>query len=248
MTWGTFTLTHLITLAAAAALLVGMYFALRKAPRWVQTTVLGVLSFSGVAAIVYNLVTWGEPLEYLPLHLCSINAMLLPVAVLTRNKTLGNLLLVWCLGALAALVLNFEMTNATLFSPSFCFYYFPHVMEFGIPILMFALGHVKKDPRCIGSTMGITMAIYTAVHGINVWINSYCLANGISYDGGESIVEVNYMFSIEPTNPLVALFHSILPGQYWYMYLVLPIVLAYLLAVYAPQLIRLAKDRKAAVK
>ena len=248
MIWGTFTSTHFISLAAATALLIGMYFALRKAPLWAQTAVLGTLSFSGIAAIVYNLVTWGAPLEYLPLHLCSINALLLPIAVLTRNKTMCNLLLVWCLGALAALVLNHDMTNAVLFELPFCFFYFPHVLEFGIPLLMFALGNVKKDPKCILSTMGITAGIYTAVHFANLWINAYCLENSISYDGGASIVQVNYMFSIDPTNPLLALFHSILPDQYWYMYLVFPIILVYLLIVYSPELIRLIRNRKAAVK
>jgi len=248
MTWGTFTPVHFVTLTAAAAILTGMYFALKKAPCWVQTAVLGVLSFSGIAAIIYNLVVWDAPLEYLPLHLCSINALLLPVAVLTRNKTMGNLLLVWCLGALAALILNHDMADTLLFGLPFCFYYFPHMFEFGIPLLMFALGHVKKDPKCILSTVGITAGIYTAVHFINLGINAYCAANSISYDAGESIVRVNYMFSVEPTNPLLALFHSILPGQYWYMYLVFPIIIVYLLAVYAPQLIRLVKNKKAAIR
>ena len=248
MIWGTFTATHFATLAAAAAMLIILYFGMKRMPLWAQTTVLGILSFSGIAAIVYNLVTWGAPLEYLPLHLCSINALLLPVAVLTRNKTMCNLLLVWCLGALAALVLNHDMTNAVLFDLPFCFFYFPHVLEFGIPLLMFGLGHVKKDPKCILSTMGITAGIYTLVHFANLWINAYCLENSISYDGGATIVHVNYMFSLDPTNPLLALFHSILPGQYWYMYLVFPIILVYLLAVYSPELIRLLKSRKAAVK
>lgn len=244
MIWGTFTPAHLISLAGAAVMLVGIYFALRKASQRMQITVLGILSFSGVAAIIYNLVTWGAPLEYLPLHLCSINALLLPVAVLTRSKTLGNLLLVWCLGAVAALVLNQDMAEAVLFDLPFCFYYFPHVMEFGIPLLMLALGLVKKDPKCILSTMGITAGIYTAVHFVNLGINAYCLENSISYDGGASIVQVNYMFSVDPTNPLLALFHSLLPGQYWYMYLVFPIILVYLLIVYSPELVQLIKARK----
>lgn len=247
MTWGFFGITHIATLIFAAAMLVALYFLLRGASRTVQTAVLGVLSFSGIAAIIYNLVSWDAPLEYLPLHLCSINALLLPIVVFTRNKTLGNLLLVWCLGALAALVLNFEMVDAELFSGPFCFYYFPHVMEFGIPLLLFALGLIEKDPKCIGSTLAITMLIYTGVHFANVGINAYCLEHAVSYDG-ESIVQVNYMFSMEPTNPLVALFHSILPGQYWYMYLVLPIAFVYLLIVYSPQIVRAVKKRKAAVK
>jgi uncharacterized membrane protein YwaF len=98
MKWGFFTPQHILTLMLAAAMLDGLYLWIRnKSPKF-QTGVLFALSLSGVAAIVYNLLRWDSPLQYLPLHLCSLNAMVLPVAVLTRNTTLGNLLMVWCLG------------------------------------------------------------------------------------------------------------------------------------------------------
>lgn len=245
MQWGTFTPLHIATLFLAAGIIVGLYFALRHASQKVQIRVLGGLSFLGIAAIVYNLLAWGEPLAYLPLHLCSINAMILPIAVFSWNKTLCNLLLVWCLGALAALVLNYDMTETEIISDSFFFYYFPHVVEFGIPLLLFALGLVKKDPKCIGSTMAISMGIYTVVHFLNMTINSWCAANSFGY--GDAVYQANYMFSIKPTNPLVELFYSVIPCQYWYMYLVLPIVFVYLVIVYAPELVKkLKKKTKAA--
>ena len=236
MKWGFFTPAHILTLMLAAVMVAALYYGLKNKSQKVQTMVLFPLSLSGIAAIMFNLLRWGSPLEYLPLHLCSINAMLLPFAVLTRNKTLGNLLLLWCLGALVALVANFEMAEAILFSESFNFYFFPHVFEFGIPVLLFKLGLVKKDPACIGSTMTITMFLYTLVHLCNLGINRYCalVGNGI---------RVNYMFSVEPTNPLVALFHQLIPYEYWYMYMVLPIVGLYLVIIYAPELT--ARSRRA---
>ena len=229
MKWGFFTPTHILTLMLAAVIVTGLYYGLKNKSQKVQTMVLFPLSLSGIAAIIFNLLRWGSPLEYLPLHLCSINAMLLPFAVLTRNKTLGNLLLLWCLGALVALVANFEMAGATLFSASFNFYFFPHVFEFGIPVLLFKLGLVKKDPRCIRSTLSITMVLYTFVHLCNVAINRYCAAVGNG-------IRVNYMFSVDPSNPLVALFHKVIPYAYWHMYLVIPIALMYLLIVYTPEM------------
>lgn len=235
MEWGTFTLTHIATLLAAIGIVVGLYFFLKNRSRKAQTLILGVLSFSGIAAIIYNLVMWGTPLEYLPLHLCSLNALLLPVAVFTRNKTLSNLLLLWSLGALVALVMNYDMAEAKLLDGPFCFYYFPHVLEFGIPILLFRLGLVEKDPKCIGSTLLITMVSYTLIHFVNVGLNNWFAANG-------SEVMVNYMFSVIPSNPLLALFYRLIPYAYWYMYLIVPVVAVYLLAVYAPQLLK--KRRK----
>ncbi len=237
MKWGSFGPVHLLSLAFAAAALVGLYFALKPASRKVQTLVLGILSFSGIAAIIFNLVTWDSPLEYLPLHLCSLNAMVLPVAVLTRNKTLNNLLLLWSLGAVAALVVNSAQAEYELFSDVFCFYYFPHVLEFGIPVLMFKLGLVKKDVKCIGSTLGITLVSYTAIHFVNLAINSYCADNNI-LDWAGNVIQVNYMYSLVPENPLLQLFHNWIPYEFFYMFLVLPIVTVYLLAVYAPQLRR----------
>ena len=237
MKWGFFTATHVITLIFAAVLIFGLHFLLKGRSVKTQLWVLTPLSFLGIAAIAYNLLTFDEPLAYLPLHLCSVNAMILPVAVLTRNKTLGNLLLVWCLGALAALVLNNDMAEAELLSWPFFFYYFPHALEFGIPLLLFSLGLVKKEPKCIVTTMGISMGMYTVVHFCNRAVNAYTLMNNITY-GGDSPLQVNYMFSLSPNNPLLALFYSVIPHAYWYMYLVLPIIFVYLVIVYAPELVR----------
>ncbi|MBQ1262168.1 MAG: YwaF family protein, partial [Clostridia bacterium] len=162
LTWGTFGVTHLLSLALAILLNVGLYFLLKRRSRRVQLAVLGVLSFSGIAAILFNLLMWGSPLEYLPFHLCSLSAMLLPIAVLTRKRIPCNLLLLWSLGAFVALVLNYSVAEAEILSPTFFFYYFPHALECGIPILLFKLGLSELSPRCILPTVGITLTAYTA--------------------------------------------------------------------------------------
>lgn len=232
--WGFFGPVHIATLILAGAMIVGLYLILRKCCRKVQVLVLGALSCSGIAAIVFNLVTWGSPWEYLPLHLCSVNALLLPITVFSRNKTMGNLLLVWSLGALAAIVVNNAQANFELMSATFCFYYFPHVLEFGIPLLLVKLGLVEKDPRCIGSTLGLTVVTYTFVHICNLLINELHLVDRF----GQHIV-VNYMYSLLPENPVMQLCWNIFPKRYWYMFLIFPIIGVYLLGIYAPQLIRL---------
>lgn len=240
MKWGSFGAVHIASLLLAAAIIAGLYFSLRKASGKTQTIVLGVLSFSGIAAIIFNLVAWGSPVEYLPLHLCSINAILLPIVVFTRNKTLGNLLLVWCLGALAALVVNMAQAEYELASWTFVFYYFPHVLEFGIPILLFSLGIIEKHPKYILSTLAITMAIYTGVHLCNLGLNAWLSANNV-LDYAGNLIQVNYMYSITPENPLLALFKQVIPYDYWYMYMIVPILAVYLGIVYLPQIL---KNRK----
>lgn len=244
MKWGFFGPVHIATLVFAAAMIMCLYRILRDRSRRVQTLVLGVLSLSGIAAIVFNLVTWDSPWEYLPLHLCSVNALLLPVTVFSRNKTMGNLLLVWSLGALAAIVVNNAQAEFELMSATFCFYYFPHVLEFGIPLLLVKLGLVEKDPRCIGSTLGLTVVTYTFVHICNLVINELHLVDRF----GQHIV-VNYMYSLLPENPVMQLCWNILPKRYWYMFLIFPIIGVYLLAIYAPQFVKMIRThhKKAAV-
>lgn len=247
MVWGTFTATHIASLIAAVVICVALYLVLSELSRKKQIIILFVLSFAGIAAIIYNLVTWGSPWEYLPLHLCSLNAILLPYAVLTRQKWCCNLLLLWSLGSYVALILNTAMAETVLFSMPFNFYYYPHVLEAGIPIILFKLGLVKRDYKCIKSTVIITFVLYTIIHFINVAINSA----GIVGPTGE-IIQVSYMFSIfrpeEAANPFLNILHLILPFDYWYMYLSIPIILIYLGWWYLPELLVALKHRRIAKK
>ena len=245
MLWGSYGLVHIITLLLSAAIIVGLYFILRKCSDKVKTIVLFVLSFSGISAIIFNLVTWGSPIEYLPFHMCSISAMLLPFAVITRNKVINNLLLLWCLGALIALVLNQAQANFEIFSWTFFFYYFPHTLEVGIPILMFALGLVKKEVKYIGSTLVLTLFLYTMVHLLNVLLNNYATANNI-VDWAGNVVKLNYMYSIDPTNPVLQIMYNLIPHPYWYMMVATPFILLYLTLVYLPEIIRAVKNKKTA--
>lgn len=242
MVWGSFGAVHIASLLIGVGLLVGLYFLLRRFSAKTQTVVLGVLSFSGIAAIIFNLVTWGSPLEYLPLHLCSLTAMVLPFAVFTRSKVLGNLLLLWSLGAVMALVVNTAQANFELCSATFAFYYFPHLLEFGIPILLIALGLVEKDVKCIGSTLLITVGALIPIHLTNVLLNNYCAAHQLLNPAGE-LIQVNYMYTIQPANPLLDLFWSLIPHPFWYLMPVVVIVLVYLAAVYCKEIFARLKKK-----
>ena len=240
MKWGFFGPVHIVSMVVAIGIVAGLYLILKKLPKKWQIAILGVLSFSGVFAIVYNLLAYNDPIYYLPLHLCSLNAMALPFAVFTRRKTVCNLLLVWSLGALIALALNFAMVNVDIYSDAFAVYYFPHIMEFGIPVLLFKLGLAKKEPRCIVSTISITMAAYTLAHFVNTYIN-----NAGILDKNGNIATVNYMFSVNSQeNALTAFFYQIIPVEYWYMYMAIPVLVIYLSIVYLPQFLAARKKKQ----
>lgn len=233
MIWGSYGIVHILTLVLAVVMNVILYFILKKCSKTAQITVLFILSLTGIAAIIYNLVMWHAPLEYLPFHLCSINAMILPFVVLTRNKVLTNLTLLWSLGAACAVILNQGMAEVNVFSHVFAFYFFPHVFETSVPILLFALKLTELKPKCYFSTLGISAGAYTLIHFINLAVNHYAVVNNITY-GGEAPIEVNYMFSLfHAHNPALKFFYDLLPYEYWYMLpATLVIATVYLGAVY----------------
>jgi len=238
-TWGFFSLAHLLSLLGSVLIIVGLYYLLKNRSKETIRVVLFVLSLSGIGAILYNLLAWGSPIEYLPLHLCSINAILLPIAIATKSRVLGNLLLIWCLGALFANIMTFLPTSvADLYGWTHLFFYIPHVLEFGIPILLIKFKLVEKKPKYILTSLGITALIYTGVHAANVLINNYCLRTNLTDSSGE-LIQVNYMYSVRPDNPLLDLFYKIIPHSYWYMYLVFPILGVYLVIVYGKELLAL---------
>ncbi len=235
MQWGNFSLIHFITLFLGVALNVGLYFIVKKMSPKAQKIIFFCISLLGIGAILFNLLSWESPIEYLPLHLCSLNALVLPIVAITKNKELGNLLLLWALGALFALIVNNSAAEFEIFSWTFFFYYFPHVFECGLPIVMIAINYFKKDSRCISSTLIITFVVYTIIHFINIGLNNYVIENNI-LDNYGNYIKLNYMFSITPENPLLALLYSIVPYSYWYMLLVIPIIAIYLLVIYLPEL------------
>lgn len=244
MLWGTFTVPHIVSLLFAVVLTVGLHFLLRKLSDRRKTAVLFVLSFAGISAIVFNLVTWGSPLEYLPLHMCSVHALILPVTVATRHRVLGMFSLFCCLGAILALVVNTGQAHFEILSPTFAFYYFPHVLEAAVPILLFTTGLIRPEGRSILPTVLFTVLVYTAVHFTNVGINAYAAAQGLANWEGNTLT-VNYMFSLShEENPLLKMFWHCIPYPYWYMYAAVPILAVYLSSIWG--LTRLLSKKRGA--
>ncbi len=227
--WGTFTPVHIATLLLSAGMIVGLYFLLRNKSEKVQKNVLFALSLTGPAAVLYNILVWGlrsSVLEYLPLHLCAVSALLLPILTWRRSNFLGNLLPVYSIGALAALVFNTAQAEYKVFDQVFAVYYFHHTIELGLPILMLALGLVKIKPKYILPCVGVTFVMYTGIHFINVFLNAYTQANQILNSAGE-IVKVNYMYSLfHEWNPALMFLWNLVPEgfqEYHYMLLALPV-------------------------
>ena len=241
MLWGTFTLAHIISLLIAIVLNLVIFTILKNKNDKIKTLVLLCLSSFGILAIIFNLIAWNSPIEYLPFHMCNINALLIPIALITKNKKIGNLLLLWSVGALIALIVNHSAANFELLSITFLQYYLSHTFEFGIPILIFALKLIPLDAKTIPSTLLISLCILIVVHFINLGLNKYIEINDLRDWKGDLIV-VNYMFTIKPDNPALQFFYNLIPIPFLYVLPIFPIFTIYLLLIYTPTIIKNKKD------
>lgn len=232
--WGSYTPAHFVTLALFPLTVLALYFLLRRRRARTQKIVLTLCSLWGIAAIIYNLVSWGRPLEYLPLHLCSLTAILLPLAVLTEKPLFQNMLPLFGIGAAFAVICNQGAANFRITTWVFVFYYVPHLFECSVPIVLMLLRRFSPSPRYILPVMGTTFGIYTLVHFCNLAVNRLLLFQGVT-DGSGKPATVNYMFSLAPEGiPPLEFFWRLIPHPYFYMLLAVPAAAGILLLTDLP--------------
>lgn len=233
MTWGTFTPQHILSLAVIVSFTVSLHIILKKLNSKAKTRVLFAVSLIGIAAVIYDLVRWGQPLLYLPLHLCSLNAVIIPFTVLTKNKFMAHLNLMWSLGAMLVLVVNTGQAYYIMFSEAFWVFVLCHTVDVSVPALLFTTGLVEFDIKKSPHTIGVTMAAYTGVHFINIAINSYLESLPSAYSFSRTAARVNYMYSLgDEGNAVFALFKQIIPFDYWHMYLIAPVLAIFFLSIH----------------
>ena len=230
MEWGLFSLAHIISLIFAILLIVVIHYSLARRSLECKTIVLFILSLFGVASIIYNLIIYHSPLEHLPLNVTEIGFLIMPFVILFPRKGASNLLLLNVLAAVVGLIFN-TAPETGFFSMTSIFYYFPMVLSFGLPILIFTLDLSDLDIKYLPVTLAIGIMLYTVVHFINIGINTYCEANNVLNWVGD-VVNVNYMATIRPANAILSSFYNILPYPYWYMAVGLVIDFIYLVLIY----------------
>lgn len=244
--WGFFSPTHIATLIIAVVGSVGLYYALRKRSVRTQTIVLFLFSLLGPITMLNEIICYAPMqsiLRYLPLHLCSFNAILCPIIILTKNEFLGNLTPIFSLGSGLAVLFNSIQADYSIFSAVFILYYTSHVMGCAIPFIMWKLGHFQMRLKYILPCMITILGLYTFSHFINVGINEYCTANQI-VDGFGELINVNYMFSVSTQgNPALGFFWSLCPYEYFYMLTTFPLVVVYLLLINVKSVIALFRKK-----
>ena len=178
----------------------------------------------------YNLITaemggfnwWGE----LPLQMCNINMLLIPIAVLKKKRSLMCFgFFLGPLGAMMALAMPGNgFDGYSLLLPRMLGYYGTHFMIVieGLAIVTFGLLRPKlRDlPRTIITALLITFAVFI--------INMLLRWSGLH-------PRANYFFSVETEgNPLLEIFHSWIPVPFLYLLPSTLILGVYMLVITIP--------------
>jgi len=231
-----------IALLAFALLFTILSLCLRKCSDAVRRkTLAGLMLFTLASFFVYKLFLSMDP-DYsqitaaagtgsfswwaeLPLHLCNINTILIPIAVLTRKRFLeGFCFFLAPLGAAMALMMpSVGFSGYSILLPRMLGFYFTHFMVFFGGIAMWSFGIYKPTfreiPRIVLASFCLTLCIFC--------INLILRATGLN-------PHANYFYCVETEgNAILALFHSWLPYPFLYTLPCLLILLPYMLLIVA---------------
>lgn len=184
------------------------------------------LLFLDEAIKIAGLAAFGNyDVSYLPLHLCSINIILIAVHVIKPSKTLDNFLYSICIPAAIAALLFPTWTKLPLLNFMHIHSFTVHILLAAYPIMLTAGGDIrptaKELPKSLLLLMGLALPVYV--------VNLLC--------------DTNFMFLMEAGkgNPL-----------YWFEkawgshFLGFPVIMAgVFLVMYFPHIVRYFKKKKA---
>lgn len=159
---------------------------------------------------------WGE----LPLHLCNINMMLIPIAVLTKNRPLMSFCFFLApLGALLAIILPGEgFSGYSIFLPRMLGYYGTHFMIVIEGLALAAYGFYRPKFRDLPKTFLTMVILMLVIFGVNLFI-----IHVVKYPAA------NYFYTMFPENiSLLELFWKWIPVPCLYLLPGAVILVAYM--------------------
>ncbi len=176
---------------------------------------------------------WGE----LPLHLCNINMILIPIAVLKKSRPLMCFsFFLGPLGALMALVMPGNgFDGYSLLLPRMLGYYGTHYMIVieGLALVCFGLfrPQLRDLPRTVVTALAIAFIIF-------------CINMLLRWSGLHP--KANYFYTVETEgNFLLEIFHGWIPLPFLYMLPAIGILVPYMLLVTTPFALADRKKKKA---
>lgn len=204
-----FNWSHLITLAYPAIMVLALFFILRKKSEKTKIwTLFGVAIFNILLYTVYKIVM-SQTFEgfvllgELPLHLCNINLILIPIALLTKSRILYSYIyFVGTIGAFAG-VLLFDSTFLGRGSFTFVIqaYFTYHSILFAMAILPICLKLYRPKMSDILRAFIVVLVLTCIMHGVNTILRATKWCDTANYF---------YTYGM-PDNPLLGWLQKIIP-------------------------------------
>ena len=178
--------------------------------------------YSRITAAMGGFNWWGE----LPLHLCNINMILIPIAVLKKSRPLlcfGFFLAP--LGALMALLMPANgFDGYSLLLPRMLGYYGIHFMIVVEGLAIVTFGLFRPRPGDLPKALLTILLVALAVFGVNLLLR----ATGLH-------PKANYFYSVETEgNFLLEIFHRWIPVPFLYLLPSFLILVPYMLVITLP--------------
>lgn len=159
---------------------------------------------------------WGE----LPLHLCNINMLLIPVAVMFNLQMLMSFCFyAGSLGACMAILMPGNgFTGYSIFLPRMLGFFGTHYMIVILAIAIVSFGLYRPKYRDLPISCVVILGISFCVFLCNLLLRRTGL-----------YADANYFYNISPDgNPLLELFHSLIPFPFLYQIPSLLILVPYM--------------------
>ena len=159
---------HLCWLAAAVLFIAGISLLYRKSDarrrRKIQVIMAALIVLEEVSRDIFLIVTDQFAVCHLPLHLCSVNIILIAVHACKRTKTVDNFLYGICIPGAAAALLFANWLELPVWNYMSIHSFTVHILLVAYPVMMTVGGElqpsVKQLPKCIGLVFGLAVPIY----------------------------------------------------------------------------------------
>lgn len=234
-----FTAPHLALLAAVCAgILTAAYVCgrLRASGRrrillcftWALPCVYA-LRFTMFALLDYYVEPQMGLLDRLPFHLCAMNAIVMPLAVVRKNKLLLNYMYAIAMPAAVAAMLTPAMSyygNYFYFSWQLVFFFLDHGLMVLVPILAIRTGLFRPDVRTLPRVLGLFGAYAACMYLLN------------------KLLDQNFLFLNYPDEGTVMAYFARYLGNPGYLLPLAALAAVVICLMYVPWLIAAAKHNR----
>lgn len=235
-------LPHLLMLLVAPIIFCAVYFPLRnKSEKTKKITLLIIAICNALLYLSYKLTmafTYDTfiILNELPLHLCNLNLILIPIALLTNNKLLMSYF--YYVGMLAAFCGVMFFDSYFLGRDAFSFvvlaYFIYHSTLIVFPIWFITLKMFTPSLNYIWKSLLLLLGIATIMLGVNLLLikTGWC-------------VEANYFYTMGmPDNPVLGMLMKLIPVPLLYYLPVVPVLYGFGVLITLPQILKNRKIKK----